>query len=41
VLSNTLLKLGLALGLGSAAFRRTCGAGLAAMALASGLALAW
>ena len=41
VLSNTLLKLGLALGLGSAAFRRTCGAGLAAVALASGLALAW
>ena len=41
VLSNTLLKLGLTLGLGSAAFRRTCGAGLAATALASGLALAW
>lgn len=41
VLSNTILKLGLAVVIGTGAFRGTCGTGLAAMALALGLALAW
>lgn len=41
VLANTILKFGLAVGLGTGPFRRTCGAGLAAMAVALGLALAW
>jgi uncharacterized membrane protein (DUF4010 family) len=41
VLANTILKFGLAVGLGTGPFRRICGAGLAAMAVALGLALAW
>lgn len=41
VLANTILKFGLAVGLGTGPFRRTCGTGLAAMAVALGLALAW
>lgn len=41
ILSNTVLKLALTIVLGTTAFRRTASLGLAALGLASGLALLW
>ena len=41
ILSNTLFKLALAAGLGRGSFRIVAGAGLAAMAAASAIALSW